>query len=417
MVEQLTLNQWVEGSSPSEVTIKSSSYRDVAAFLFLLRVGFDSDFSAKVKPRVKPKTHMNATVNVLLFKSKTLADGSHPLMIRICKDGKKKYKSLGISILPHFWDFEKNKPRRNYPNKEFINTLISDKIKEFADQLIEFKSESKEFTATKLLEKVNNPNTKKTIEEFIDAEIERLKAEKRYRYAYTYRDLKSSLLEFNNHLDIYFSEVDVNWLCQYEAFLRAKGLKENSIGIRFRTLRTLYNRAISNNIVKADYYPFKQFKVSKLREATLKRSITKADIEQIINFKTTDIYIKLSIDLFYFSYLSGGINFVDMAYLTRDNIIDNRLVYTRKKTKKLIKLPIQNKALDIIEKYRTDNLYLFPILSKLHKTDVQKANRIHKVIGNVNRYLKIVGEKLNLPIDLTTYVARYRKNFYRLLIS
>ena len=33
---------------------------------------------------------MNATVNILLFKSKTLADGSHPLMIRICKDSKKK---------------------------------------------------------------------------------------------------------------------------------------------------------------------------------------------------------------------------------------------------------------------------------------------------------------------------------------
>ena len=66
---------------------------------------------------------MNAIVNVLLFKSKTLADGSHPLMIRICKDSKKKYKSLGVSIFPQFWDFEKNKPRRNCPNKDFINTL------------------------------------------------------------------------------------------------------------------------------------------------------------------------------------------------------------------------------------------------------------------------------------------------------
>ena len=360
---------------------------------------------------------MNATVNVLLFKSKTLADGSHPLMIRICKDSKKKYKSLGVSVLPQYWDFEKNKPRRNCPNKDFINTLISDKIKEFTDQLIEFKSESKEFTATKLIEKVNSPNTKKTIGEFIDAEMERLQAEKRYRYAYTYRDLKFSLLEFNSHLDIYFSEVDVNWLCQYEAFLRAKGLKENSIGIRFRTLRTLYNRAISNNLVKAEYYPFKQFKVSKLKESTLKRSITKADVEQIINFETTDSYINLSIDLFYFSYLSGGINFVDMAYLTRDNIIDTRLVYSRKKTKKLIQLPIQNKAFGIIEKYKADNPYLFPILSKFHKTDQQKANRIHKVIGNVNRYLKEVGTELGLSIDLTTYVSSYLCNSLKTLWS
>lgn len=63
---------------------------------------------------------MNATVNVLLFKSKTLADGSHPLMIRICKDNKKKYRSLGVSLQSQFWDFEKNKPKRNCPNKELI---------------------------------------------------------------------------------------------------------------------------------------------------------------------------------------------------------------------------------------------------------------------------------------------------------
>jgi hypothetical protein len=41
---------------------------------------------------------MKATVNVLCYKSKTLSNGEHPLVIRICKDGKKKYQSLGISI-------------------------------------------------------------------------------------------------------------------------------------------------------------------------------------------------------------------------------------------------------------------------------------------------------------------------------
>ncbi len=31
---------------------------------------------------------MSETVNVLCYKSKTLKDGSHPLMVRVCKDGK-----------------------------------------------------------------------------------------------------------------------------------------------------------------------------------------------------------------------------------------------------------------------------------------------------------------------------------------
>lgn len=56
---------------------------------------------------------MNATVNILCFKSKTLANGEHPLMICICKNSKRKYISLGVSVAPQYWDFQKNKPKRN----------------------------------------------------------------------------------------------------------------------------------------------------------------------------------------------------------------------------------------------------------------------------------------------------------------
>ncbi|WP_165025455.1 site-specific integrase [Dysgonomonas sp. ZJ279] len=350
---------------------------------------------------------MNATVNIVCYKWKELANGEHPLMICICKDGKRKYKSLGVSIHPQFWDFKKNKPKRNCPNKDQIETLITEKIKEYSKQIIEFKAESKDFTVATLVEKVNVSIHRLTVKQLLDNEFERLRKEGRLKYASTYKELKTSLLDFNKHLDIYFSEIDVNWLKNYEVWLRGKGLGDNSIGVRFRTLRALYNKAVSENIVKAEYYPFRIYKVSKLHKETIKRSITKSDVELIINYNTGHEYTQLAIDLFYFSYLSGGINFVDIAYLTRDNIIDNRLIYTRKKTKKLIKLPIQDKALSIIEKYKSSNSYFFPILSAFHKTDVQKANRVNKVLAIINRNLKMIGEELNLPIDLTTYVARH----------
>lgn len=114
------------------------------------------------------------------------------------------------------------------------------------------------------------------------------------------------------------------------------------------------------------------------------------------------------IDLFAFTYYMGGINFVDIAYLTRDNIVDGRLVYTRRKTGKLIKLPLQLQSIELIEKYsKTNSPYLFPILSTFHKTELQRANRVHKVIGKVNQRLKEIGQALEIPIDLTTYVARH----------
>ena len=41
---------------------------------------------------------MSTTVNVVCYKSKVLKNNESPLMIRVCKDRKMKYQSLGISI-------------------------------------------------------------------------------------------------------------------------------------------------------------------------------------------------------------------------------------------------------------------------------------------------------------------------------
>lgn len=59
---------------------------------------------------------MNVTANIVCYKSKTLANGEHPLMVRICKDGKKKYKSLGVSVNPKHWNLERNTLKPNCPN-------------------------------------------------------------------------------------------------------------------------------------------------------------------------------------------------------------------------------------------------------------------------------------------------------------
>jgi hypothetical protein len=108
---------------------------------------------------------MNATVNVIYYKSKTLANKQHPLMIRICKNEKTKYQSIGISVKLEHWDFSKNKLKPNCPNKELINKIILDKGLEFQKQILEFQSEEKEFIASTLVK----PKVKqklKTVHEF-----------------------------------------------------------------------------------------------------------------------------------------------------------------------------------------------------------------------------------------------------------
>lgn len=351
---------------------------------------------------------MSTTISVVCYKSKVLKNNESPLMLRICKDGKRKYESLGISILPSLWDFKQNKPTRKCPNKEYIERLIAEKVKVYTDKVIEFKSQEKEFTATSLMEKVNKPVKRKTVQEVFNQYIQELESANRLRYADMYKCTMHSLIKFNKHLDIPFSDMDTIWLKRYEVWLQSQGLAINTLGTRFRHLRVIYNFAIEEKIVKSEYYPFNSFKVSKLSQTTAKRSIQKDEILSVLNYQGQTPLECLAIDLFTFSYLAAGINFGDIARLTKDNILENRLIYIRKKTQKQIKVSLQEQAIKLIQKYSMpDNPYLFPILSNFHKTEQQKVNRIHKIIAKVNKSLKEIGERLNIPIDLTTYVARH----------
>lgn len=351
---------------------------------------------------------MSTTISVVCYKSKVLKNNESPLMLRICKDGKRKYESIGISILPSLWDFKQNKPTRKCPNKEYIERLIAEKVKVYTDKVIEFKSQEKEFTATSLMEKVNKPVKRKTVQEVFNQYIQELESANRLRYADMYKCTMHSLIKFNKHLDIPFSDMDTIWLKRYEVWLQSQGLAINTLGTRFRHLRVIYNFAIEEKIVKSEYYPFNSFKVSKLSQTTAKRSIQKDEILSVLNYQGQTPLECLAIDLFTFSYLAAGINFGDIARLTKDNILENRLIYIRKKTQKQIKVSLQEQAIKLIQKYSMpDNPYLFLILSSFHKTEQQKVNRIHKIIAKVNKSLKEIGERLNIPIDLTTYVARH----------
>lgn len=122
---------------------------------------------------------MSETIKVVCYKYKTLSNGKSPLMIRVCKDGKKKYQSLGISIKAELWDFKANQPKAKCPNRERIILLINDKINEIQKAALDKKIAGKDFTATTLIESTTNRTTNKTVGEYYLTYIQNLKKEKK----------------------------------------------------------------------------------------------------------------------------------------------------------------------------------------------------------------------------------------------
>ena len=98
---------------------------------------------------------MNTTLTTVLYTSKTLSDGTHPLLLRLTKNRRIKYISLHISLDAKFWDFDKGRPKRNCPDKERINALIETKTKELQEQILDFKTNDKEYTLSTLVDKAS----------------------------------------------------------------------------------------------------------------------------------------------------------------------------------------------------------------------------------------------------------------------
>ena len=357
---------------------------------------------------------MKATVNIICYRQKTLKNGENPLMIRVCKDGQKKFKSLGLSVLPSNWDFKTNRPKAKCPNKELILQTILEKEAEFQREILELASMRKEYTASSLIASKTNQTKAKTVGAFYNELIQHYQETDKLGNVRTYKYSLRSIIRFCGKADMLFSDIDAPWLRKYEQWLIKSKCTEVTMSFIFRTLRSAYNKAIEAGCTAKSNYPFDAFKVSKFDVSTQKRAIPKDAIKKVmaVDLSKESFYIQFSRDVFIFSYLCGGINYTDIAYLKLSNVIDGKLSYTRKKTKKKINTPLSDEAMLIIKKYAAGKVkpsdYIFPILDdKVHKTEIQRYNRIHKILGKVNPALKEVAKLADIDVNLTTYVARH----------
>jgi len=370
---------------------------------------------SKRQPTRQPELKMNATITIICYKSKVLSNGESPLMLRVAKDGKRSMKSLGVSINPDYWNFEKHEPKPECPNKDKIEQLILKSKIQYQQKLLSVKVKGEDFTAQTIAKNSSKTPIKITVHKFYLDIISTLRNSGNIGNSDVYKTSLNSLKNFNNGKNpVYtFNKIDNQFLNKYEAWLRNIGNSDRTICNRFKTLRATYNRAISEKIISKSKNPFNDFNLSRFNTKTVKRALHKTDIQKIIKYDThgKSFKRKLAHSIFCFSYLCGGISFVDTANLRPENIKNDRLIYKRQKTKGLINTPFIKEANKYLENYvihcETAS-YLFPILnSNIHLSPIRKNDRILKVRKQINHELKIIGKELKVKIELTSYVARH----------
>lgn len=224
--------------------------------------------------------------------------------------------------------------------------------------------------------------------------------------AKTYRDALASFSRFRNGEDIAIDALDAELMNQYEAWLKAQGVKRNSSSCYLRTLRTLYRKAVEKGLA-TDKDIFRR--VFTGFASTVKRALPLDTIRTIRRLSLPDgSDLAFSRDMFMLCIYLQGISFVDMAYLKKNDIKNGLLQYSRKKTGQSISIGWELVMQEIVDTYAhltVGSPYLLPIITKQDGTERRQYERMeHKV----NRLLKKIGALVGLQVPLTTYVGRHR---------
>lgn len=93
-----------------------------------------------------------ATITALLYTSKTLANGEHPVMIRVCYNGKRKYKSTGLSCPAKLWNTAKQEVRGRHPLSMNMNALIESELMCLKNKVLDYERQGMAYSVQSLLE-------------------------------------------------------------------------------------------------------------------------------------------------------------------------------------------------------------------------------------------------------------------------
>ena len=197
--------------------------------------------------------------------------------------------------------------------------------------------------------------------------------------------------------ELAFTDITYNFLVRFENYLKKKDLSITTISMYIRAIRAIFNRAIMDDMVPLNIYPFRKYKIPKWNSS--KRNLSIDDIKLIRDAKLDDPELDTARDIFMLTFYLIGINFKDL-YNLKEVTKNGRVFYNRFKTGKPYSVRVWPEAQEIINRYKgQEHLLFYADHFQEHKSALKK----------INKYLRKVGESdhCKFNINLTTYFARH----------
>jgi integrase len=342
------------------------------------------------------------------IKSDKAKDGKAPLYAAVTVNKEKAFIALKQQISLAIWDFGKGAAKGTRDESRTVNAYLNEvrlslgncykelllKGKLITPKTIKalFLGETDEtFTLNRMMAYHNETSGKS------------LNPATLRHYLVTQRYLSGYLAANYRADDLLLKDLDHGFIQGFDAFLRNhrpkdrhKPLNDNGIKVHLKRLKKMVHLAQDMQWIDRD--PFTTFRIRMKKVA--RDYLTEAELRAIEN-KSFDLErLSLIQDLFIFSCYTG-LAYGDLMNLKPAQVVsaedgDLWIRTAREKTLEPVNLPLLPKAVDLINKYKTNerSLYsgtVFPLLSN------QK----------VNSYLKEIADFCSIHKNLTFHMARH----------
>ena len=244
---------------------------------------------------------------------------------------------------------------------------------------------------------------KSTLHGFLSSLIQEYSIEGK-PYSKSLRSTQRSLEGYLNGKDLLLQDMKGEIVDDYKSYLVNKGSPETA-SFYLRNLRTALIRAEREHLLPMDFTWPENIKTN-IPRPDRKPKNEGLDLKSIRMIERLDLSsdktLEFARDMFMFGFYAKGMELIDIAMLRKGNLNGNTLTYNRRQKGKERKIELGEKAMSIVEKYRSDdNDYLFPIIQR--KWTYSYSTVRNEFADSLNK----IGQKLQLPVKLTFSINIY----------
>lgn len=200
--------------------------------------------------------------------------------------------------------------------------------------------------------------------------------------------------------------IDGTFVTGFAEWLKGRDMTESTVSFYIRTLHAILSKAEKKGLIEVDSNWFKGLVVSYSPDKVERiiPVLSKNELNAIAHaVLKTELRMGFARDVFMFSFYCRGIELIDILSLTKENLVDNMLIYRKRQSGNKVSVPINEKILELTKKHTVEGSDKIFNFEKYYTG----SNEFQSIKTVINRDLTSLFKQLDIEKKFAFSMARH----------